>query len=73
MTELTQIWMISDADGLNYNRSSIGSSFGPQSVPLADDALPVHNGTRNYVFFDGHAEYRKRGDFPGNSGDAGNF
>lgn len=63
LTELSQIWMISDVDGRNYNSATIGSS-GAHQVPLSDSALPVHNGGRNYVFFDGHAEFRQRGDFP---------
>lgn len=64
LTELTQIWMISDVDGGNYSASNIGSSFGPHSTPMPDEAMPVHNGGRNYVFFDGHAEFRKAGEFP---------
>jgi len=62
-TELTQIWMITDVDGDNYSASNIGG-LSPDSVPIADGAEPVHNGGRNYVFFDGHAEFRQQGDFP---------
>lgn len=63
ITELTQIWMISDLDVENY--IDTGGVSGIQ-------AGPPHTGGRNYAFFDGHAEYRKKGDFPRNSGDTGN-
>lgn len=62
-TELSQIWMISDVDGGNYSASSIGT-IRSDSVPLHDAAGYVHGDGRNYVFFDGHAEYRKEDDFP---------
>lgn len=64
LTELSQIWMISDVDGQNYNKGSIGSAAGPHSVPLSDDAPPAHESGRNYVFFDGHAEYIDKENFP---------
>ncbi len=63
MTELTQIWMISDVDGSNYSASSIGT-LSSDSVPIDDRTGPVHEGGRNYVFFDGHAEFRPPGEFP---------
>ncbi|HLS27923.1 MAG TPA: prepilin-type N-terminal cleavage/methylation domain-containing protein [Opitutales bacterium] len=62
-TELSQIWMISDVDGGNYSASSIGT-IRTDSVPLHDAAGYVHGDGRNYVFFDGHAEYRKHDDLP---------
>lgn len=62
-TELSQIWMISDVDGGNYSASSIGT-IRSDSVPLHDAAGYVHSDGRNYVFFDGHAEYRKEDDLP---------
>ncbi|HLS29186.1 MAG TPA: prepilin-type N-terminal cleavage/methylation domain-containing protein [Opitutales bacterium] len=63
ITELSMIWMISDLDVENYTNT--GGIAGVQSGP-------PHSDGRNYVFFDGHAEYRKRGDFPRGSGDLGN-
>jgi prepilin-type N-terminal cleavage/methylation domain-containing protein/prepilin-type processing-associated H-X9-DG protein len=62
-TELTQIWMISDIDALNY---TFGGEFQLQGSPG-----PPHNNGRNYVFFDGHLEYRVFGDFPANPGGPG--
>lgn len=56
LTELTQIWMLSDVDGQNY--------YSVTEYPFPSDILPVHDGGRNYVFFDGHAEFRGAGDFP---------
>lgn len=56
-TELSQIWMISDIDAINY--PYVGE-FDIGSVP------PPHDNGRNYVFFDGHVEYRAYGDFPPN-------
>lgn len=63
ITELSMIWMISDLDVENYINT--GGIAGVQTGP-------PHNDGRNYVFFDGHSEYRKRGDFPRGSGDLGN-
>lgn len=55
-TELPHIWMISDADGDNYSWAN--------EFPVDPSIRSVHEGGRNYVFFDGHAEFRRRGDFP---------
>ncbi len=63
LTELSQIWMISDVDGGNYSKSTIGQ-IRSDSVPVDDSVGYVHGDGRNYVFFDGHAEYRKEPDFP---------
>jgi len=63
MTEPSQIWMVSDADGWNYDDNSIGTT-GPGSVPISGEARPVHKDGRNYAFFDGHVEYRRAGEFP---------
>lgn len=70
-TELSQIWMISDIDGGNYGSSSgIGGD-----TPLTYE--PVHDGGRNYVFFDGHLDFCKpeaNGQwlYPAATGDSGN-
>jgi prepilin-type N-terminal cleavage/methylation domain-containing protein/prepilin-type processing-associated H-X9-DG protein len=63
LVEPSQIWMISDADGWNYDDTSIGT-VGAGSVPIDSVVNPVHNNGRNYVFFDGHLEYRSAGNFP---------
>ena len=57
----SDIWMISDIDGINYNQATTGAGstlFLPTNVP------PPHADGRNFNFFDGHAEYRKLGKFP---------
>lgn len=56
-TELSQIWMITDIDAINY--PYVGE-FDISSIP------PPHNNGRNYVFFDGHVEYLVYGEFPPN-------
>lgn len=56
LTELHQIWMISDADGDNYSWAN--------EFPVDPSIRSVHEGGRNYVFFDGHAQFRRRGDYP---------
>jgi len=51
VTELSQIWMISDADSTNYG----GQSGYPAAS--ATNAVPMpHKDGRNYAFFDGHVE-----------------
>jgi len=69
VTKKTDIWMISDLDGLNF-RASAGSGsadsddFGISNTATPDKDKPyqpVHKSGkigRNYVFFDGHAEWR---------------
>jgi len=60
-TELSQIWMITDADSINYG----GQSGYPAST--AADAVPMpHKNDRNYAFFDGHVEYRPASNLPAN-------
>jgi prepilin-type N-terminal cleavage/methylation domain-containing protein/prepilin-type processing-associated H-X9-DG protein len=64
VTGLSLIWMMSDIDSDNY-------SYGATSVylwpPTNAKAVPIpHNNGRNYSFFDGHVEYRKKGNFPDN-------
>ena len=57
----TEIWMISDIDGINYNQATTGAGatlYLPNSVP------PPHSNGRNFNFFDGHSEYRKIANFP---------
>lgn len=63
LVEPSQIWLISDADGWNYDDASIGA-VGGGGVPISSEVGPVHNNGRNYVFFDGHLEYRLAGSFP---------
>ena len=62
ITELTQIWMITDADAGIYNRRN--ANIGSDSAFLEDGAGYAHGDGRNYVFFDGHAEYRKHENLP---------
>lgn len=60
--ELSQIWMISDLDSVNY-----GGFLGFPGAG-AGNAIPfAHGNGRNFGFFSGHLEYRNEGDFPANS------
>lgn len=56
---LGQIWMVSNADGDNY-----GTANGVGDKYAIDKSILTPWGGRNYVFFDGHAEFRKKGDYP---------
>lgn len=56
MRELQEIWMISDADGDNYGWAA--------EFPIDSSVRLFHEEGRNYIFFDGHAEFRKRGNYP---------
>lgn len=68
VTRKTDIWMMSDLDGLNFrastNATADSDDFGISNVTIADPQKPwqpVHKSGkigRNYVFFDGHAEWR---------------
>ena len=68
VTKKAEIWMISDLDGLNFRYSTNGTAdsddFGIALTTIADPQKPyqpVHKSGkigRNYVFFDGHAEWR---------------
>jgi prepilin-type N-terminal cleavage/methylation domain-containing protein/prepilin-type processing-associated H-X9-DG protein len=61
VTELSRIWMISDADSTNYGgQSGYPAAGGVGAVPFP------HKDGRNFAFFDGHVEYRKATDFPAN-------
>ena len=62
VTSPTDIWMISDIDGINYNAVNTGST----TLYLGNNTPPPHSGGRNYNFFDGHAEYRKITSLPVN-------
>jgi prepilin-type N-terminal cleavage/methylation domain-containing protein/prepilin-type processing-associated H-X9-DG protein len=55
-----KIWMMADADNLNC-------SF----LPAGDKRFDPVNGGRVYVFFDGHAEFRKDNDRPANADSRG--
>lgn len=57
---LSKIWMMADADNLNC-------SF----LPAKDKRFDPVNGGRVYVFFDGHAEFRKDNDRPANADSRG--
>lgn len=70
-TKLSQIWMLSDIDGGNFGGGSGIGAAEPLAYP------PVHDGGRNYVFFDGHVEYLKpepngSWKYPASTGDSGN-
>lgn len=58
----SEIWMISDIDGVNYSDASAanGTLAVSASVPLP------HSGGRNYNYFDGHSDYRKLSNLPVN-------
>ena len=56
----SDIWMIGDVDGVNYNQVNTGST----TLYLATNVPPPHSEGRNYNFFDGHAEYRKMSKLP---------
>jgi prepilin-type processing-associated H-X9-DG protein/prepilin-type N-terminal cleavage/methylation domain-containing protein len=56
VTDLNQIWMISDLDSINYAEGV----FAGAQVPMP------HKGGRNYAFFDGHVEHRKADNLPAN-------
>ena len=58
---LSRIWMASNIDSLNY-----GPDVAGVQAPLPNDIEPPHNGGRNYVFFDGHVEFRRSGNWPAN-------
>jgi prepilin-type N-terminal cleavage/methylation domain-containing protein/prepilin-type processing-associated H-X9-DG protein len=57
------IWFMCDIDGVNFDKvTSLGSSFAldPKKVP------PPHSNGRDYLFFDGHCEWRSKSSFPPN-------
>lgn len=56
---LSQIWMITNADGENYNSASTGGL----SNSLSDDVRTPWGG-RHYVYFDAHVEFKKSGEYP---------
>ncbi len=56
---LSKIWLATNADGDNYGSSSTGGS----DYAISNE-LETPWGGRNYVFFDGHVEFRKTGDYP---------
>lgn len=60
VTELSQIWMISDIDGINYS-AAITQVAG---ASLSSAVQPPHGG-RNYIFFDLHVEFIPTQELPG--------
>ncbi len=61
ITELSRIWMISDADSINYG------GFSGYPAETASNAVPMaHRGGRNYAFFDGRVQYFKASNLPAN-------
>lgn len=56
---LSQIWMITNADGENYNSSTTGGLSNS-----LDESVRTPWGGRHYVYFDAHAEFKKRGEYP---------
>lgn len=58
---LSQIWMASNADGQNYDFAASGKS----SFAVPSSLRTPWNG-RNYVFFDGHGEFRSAKNYPAN-------
>ncbi len=61
VTELSRIWMISDADSTNY-----GGQSGYPAAGSADAVPMPHKSGRNFAFFDAHVEYRSSSNFPAN-------
>jgi prepilin-type N-terminal cleavage/methylation domain-containing protein/prepilin-type processing-associated H-X9-DG protein len=61
VTERGHIWMVSDADSINYG----GFSGYPSATSLSAVPMP-HNGGRNYAFFDGRVAYFKANNLPAN-------
>ncbi|WP_432800029.1 type II secretion system protein [Poriferisphaera sp. WC338] len=60
---LSDIWMMSDIDGLNYTISS-SPTYGLNNPEII---LPPHpNLSRNYIFFDGHVDNRDQDNRPHN-------
>jgi prepilin-type N-terminal cleavage/methylation domain-containing protein/prepilin-type processing-associated H-X9-DG protein len=69
----SEIWMLTDLDGLNFT-TGVSGDFGitATATPAANRAFqPVHGKKgryqRNYVFFDGHVETRRLDDLPANA------
>ncbi|MFM8470309.1 MAG: type II secretion system protein [Limisphaerales bacterium] len=62
ITSHSDIWMISDIDGVNYSDASAanGTLAVSATVPMP------HTGGRNYNYFDGHSDYRKSSNLPVN-------
>ena len=59
--EMHRIMLLSDADGLNYSPAHRATGAASFQFGLP----PVHgDGRRNYVFFDGHAEFLGRDQMP---------
>ncbi len=60
ITSPSEIWMISDIDGVNYSDASAanGTFAVAAAVPMP------HSLGRNYNYFDGHSDYRKASNLP---------
>ncbi|MEM6552386.1 MAG: type II secretion system protein [Planctomycetota bacterium] len=64
VTSLSDIWAMSDIDGINF---TAGTSFPLDGSAGGDFVNPPHiNESRNYVFFDGSASNRSQSEFPAN-------
>ncbi len=57
--QLSKIWMVTNADGSNYGSSSTAGS--EYAIP---ESLETPWGGRNFLFFDGHVEFLKSGEYP---------
>ncbi|MEM1210735.1 MAG: type II secretion system protein [Planctomycetota bacterium] len=68
VTSLSDIWAMSDIDGINFDAAnSGGSSFALDDSVAGEIVNPPHiNESRNYVFFDGSASNRSQSEFPAN-------
>ena len=69
----SEIWMLTDLDGLNFT-TGVSGDFGitATATPAAQRSFqPVHGKKgryqRNYVFFDGHVETRRLDNLPANA------
>lgn len=60
VTSHSEIWMISDIDGVNYSDAAAGNG----TLAISATVPMPHTGGRNYNYFDGHSDYRKAGKLP---------
>lgn len=58
----SDIWMVSDIDGVNYSDAVAGNG----TLAVSASVPMPHSGGRNYNFFDGHSDYRKSSNLPVN-------
>jgi prepilin-type N-terminal cleavage/methylation domain-containing protein/prepilin-type processing-associated H-X9-DG protein len=62
VTSHSDIWMISDIDGVNYSDASTANG----TLAISATVPMPHSGGRNYNYFDGHSDFRKATALPVN-------